>query len=453
MTKMLESKTETAYPGESPPNWESRFRELLENVHLIAMMLDGEGRITFCNPYLLQLTGWDEAHVRGGNWFDLFIPAEERGTIFDLFTAGVRDEKFPAYHQNAITTRSGQRRMIRWNNTVLREPRGRFTGCASIGEDITDRLLLEQQYRQAQKLESVGRLAGGVAHDFNNLLTVINGYADLLLGDLAERDPFAGSVHEIRKAGERAASLTRQLLTFSRSQPADVRPLDLNQVVTDQANLLRRLVGEDVELTISSALGLGAVMADPCQIQQVLMNLAVNSRDAMPSGGRVTIDISAADSPETGAAAMFPEVGPGPYVVLTVSDTGTGMSDDVRAQAFDPFFTTKPAGQGTGLGLSTVYGIVRQLRGWISLHTEPASGTSIRIGFPRTEKTICAEPAMSPSAVLGGSETVLVVEDRKKSGASPPVFCGDMDIAFWTPPVPAMPFSSPNSIRAPSISC
>ena len=408
---MLEAKNETAYRQE---NWESRFRELLENVHLIAMMLDVEGRITFCNSYLLQLTGWDEAHVRGSNWFDLFIPAEERGRIVDLFAAGIREEKFPAHHQNAITTRSGQRRMIRWNNTVLRELGGRITGCASIGEDITDTLLLEQQYRQAQKLESVGRLAGGVAHDFNNLLTVINGYANLLLDGVAERDPFADSLREIRKAGERAASLTRQLLTFSRSQPADVRAVDLNEVVADQANLLRRLVGEDVELSVSSAPGLGAVMADPSQIQQVLMNLAVNSRDAMPSGGRLTIDISAADSPEAGATAIFPEFGAGPYVTLTVSDTGTGMSDDVRAQAFDPFFTTKPVGQGTGLGLSTVYGIVRQLRGWISLHSEPGSGTSLLIGFPRTEETVCAEPAVSPGAVLGGGETVLLVEDQEE---------------------------------------
>lgn len=409
--KMLEAKNETPCREE---NWESRFRELLENVHLIAMMLDVEGRITFCNSYLLQLTGWDEAHVRGGNWFDRFIPAEERGRIFELSTAGIREEKFPAHHQNAITTRSGQRRMIRWNNTVLREPGGSITGCASIGEDITDRLLLERQYRQAQKLESVGRLAGGVAHDFNNLLTVINGYANLLLADIAERDPFAHSLREIQNAGEKAASLTRQLLTFSRSQPADVRPVDLNQVVTDEANLLRRLVGEDVELSISSAQGPGAVMADPSQIQQILMNLAVNSRDAMPNGGRLTIDISTADSPEAGAAAMFPEFGAGPYVTLTVSDTGTGMSDEVRAQAFDPFFTTKPVGQGTGLGLSTVYGIVRQLRGWISLHSEPGSGTSLRIGFPRTEETVSAEPEVSPRAVVGGRETVLLVEDQEE---------------------------------------
>ncbi len=410
---MLEAKNENAYPQAFPPNWEGRFRELLENVHLIAMMLEGEGRITFCNTYLLQLTGWDEANVRGANWFDLFIPAEERGPMFDLFSAGIRDEEFPAHHQNAIKTRSGQRRTIRWNNTVLREPGGRITGCASIGEDITDTLLLEQQYRQAQKLESVGRLAGGVAHDFNNLLTVINGYADLLLADVGQRDPLAASVQEIRKAGERATSLTRQLLTFSRSQPADVRPVDLNQIVADQASLLRRLVGEDVELSISCAPGLGAVMADPTQIQQVLMNLAVNSRDAMPSGGRLTIEISAADSLEAGGA-IFPEAGPGPYAILTVSDTGSGMSDDVRAQAFDPFFTTKPVGQGTGLGLSTVYGIVRQLRGWISLHSEPGSGTSFRIGFPRTEQTVCAEPAVSPSAVPGGSETVLLVEDHEE---------------------------------------
>lgn len=414
VTKMLDAKNEAGHREE---NWESRFRELLENVHLIAMMLDSEGRITFCNSYLLQLTGWDEAHVRGGNWFDLFIPAEERGTMSDLFTTGIREEKFPAHHQNAITTRSGQRRMIRWHNTVLRDLGGRITGCASIGEDITDTLRLEQQYRQAQKLESVGRLAGGVAHDFNNLLTVINGYADLLLAGIAERDPLADSLREIHKAGERAASLTRQLLTFSRSQPANVRAVDLNQVVADQANLLRRLVGEDVELSISSASGPGAVMADPSQIQQVLMNLAINSRDAMPFGGRLTIDISAADSVEAGAAPSFPEVGAGPYVTLTVSDTGTGMSDDVRAQAFDPFFTTKPVGRGTGLGLSTVYGIVRQLRGWISLHSEPGSGTSFRIGLPRTQETVCAEAAesaVSPWAAVGGGETVLLVEDQEE---------------------------------------
>lgn len=405
---------EVAIPQHASPIWERRFRDLLENVHLIAIMLDNEGCIKFCNPYLLQLSGWEPQAVLAGNWFNLFIPAEEREAIRLLFTAGVREERFPEHHKNAIITRGGERRMIRWHNTVLRDPDGRITGCASIGEDITETILLEEQYRHAQKLESVGRLAGGIAHDFNNLLTVINGYSDLILSTADQSSKMTDWLMEIRKAGAQATELTRQLLAFSRRQPVNLRPIDLNRVVADQAEMLRRLVGEDIQIEISSAPGAGVVMADLTQVQQILLNLAVNARDAMPQGGNLIFETSTADSIDAACAAMFPDAAPGQYLVLTVSDTGVGMTQEVRAQAFDPFFTTKPEGQGTGLGLSTVYGIVRQYGGWISVQSEPGAGTSFRIGFPRVDVPAFSVPAVANSKSGSGSETILLVEDRNE---------------------------------------
>ena len=409
---MPDARLQAASQQASVPNWEGRFREMLENVRLIAIMLDVTGNLTFCNSCLLELTGWEREDIVGGNWFDLFVPSSEREKIFKLFTESFDSRSFPAHHESAIVIRSGNCRMIRWNNTPLRDPDGRVTGWASIGEDITDTLLLEEQYRQAQKLESVGRLAGGIAHDFNNLLTVINGYADLMLSSDSDPELLHDSATEIRKAGERATSLTRQLLAFSRNQPANLRTIDLNEVIADQANMLRRLVGEDVELSIVPAPGVASVRADPSQVHQVVMNLAVNARDAMPQGGRLTIVISLADSMDPSARLMFPEAGAGPCVVLTVSDTGSGMSDEVRAQAFDPFFTTKPAGQGTGLGLSTVYGIVRQLGGWLTLQSQLGAGTTFRLGFPRLETSGADESAGSETEVAGGHETILLVEDE-----------------------------------------
>lgn len=276
--------------------------------------------------------------------------------------------------------------------------------------DIGERKRVENQLRQSQKMEAVGRLAGGVAHDFNNLLTVINGYGDMLLRRLPSGDPIRSQVEQIRKAGQRAAQLTQQLLAFSRKQLIQPKALDLNSLVADCGEMLSRLIGEDIELNIVLTPSLGHIMADPGQIHQVLMNLLVNARDAMPDGGRVTIETANVELQGT----ERPEVPAGSYVVLAVTDSGVGMDDETRQQIFEPFFTTKPVGEGTGLGLSMVYGIVKQAGGWIWVYSEPGEGTTFRIYWPRTDAPVLASnfvPGIPTE--FSGSETLLVLEDQE----------------------------------------
>jgi len=279
-------------------------------------------------------------------------------------------------------------------------------------QDITARRAVEEELRQAQKLEGLGRLAGGIAHDFNNLLTVINGYGDMLLGELENGDPRRESVAEIRKAGQRAAELTRQLLTFSRKQIVEPQGLDLNRLIGDNLAMLQRLVGEDIEVEAQLATPLGTVVADPGQLHQVLLNLVVNARDAMPRGGRLTIATSNRDV-EEGDPARHPGTAPGDYVLLSVADTGIGIEAEAREHIFDPFFTTKGKGAGTGLGLATVHAIVQQAGGSISFHSESGRGTTFLIHLPRTGAAVSerSETARS-SADLRGTETILVVEDQ-----------------------------------------
>jgi signal transduction histidine kinase len=266
---------------------------------------------------------------------------------------------------------------------------------------------------QAQNLESIGRLAGGVAHDFNNLLTVINGYCEVVLGKLEQSDPLRAPVNEIRKAGQRAASLTQQLLAFGRKQVSRPQPVNLNFLVQDSEKMFRRLLGEDVELSVDLSSDLGLIFADPTQLHQVLMNLVVNARDAMPHGGTLRI---ATDPAEVDAqlAAGHPEIPLGPAVRLVVSDTGCGMDEHTREHIFEPFFTTKGLAQGTGLGLATVYGIVKQSHGWISVRSEPGMGSTFEIYLPRIDGAEAPDPAQPPGGPRPGWETILVVEDQKE---------------------------------------
>jgi PAS domain S-box-containing protein len=276
--------------------------------------------------------------------------------------------------------------------------------------DISGRRDLEEQLRQSQKMEAVGMLAGGVAHDFNNLLTIINGYSQLLLNHLTPGDTNRTFVEQILKAGDRAAALTRQLLAFSRRQVMQPKVLELNRLVTGLSTMLQRLIGEDIDLRLDLAQDLGRVNADPSQVEQVLMNLVVNSRDAMPQGGSVTIETSnvTLDSSYVGRHLA---VKPGPYVLLAVSDSGAGMDSATQARLFEPFFTTKSAGRGTGLGLSTVFGIVKQSNGSIAVYSEPGHGTSFKVYLPRIDQPVALEAEAAKAQAWRGTETILVVED------------------------------------------
>jgi nitrogen-specific signal transduction histidine kinase len=278
--------------------------------------------------------------------------------------------------------------------------------------DISERKRLEDQYRQAQKLESVGRLAGGVAHDFNNLLTVINGYSDMVLGDLSAGDPVHDSVTEIRIAGERAAALSRQLLVLSRKQVIRPKDVNLNDIIVEVERMLGRVIGEDIRLESVLSPCLGSVLADSGQLHQVLMNLAINARDAMPGGGTLRIETRNVDLDDH-FAEQHAYMKPGEYVQLQVSDTGCGMTKAVMSHLFEPFFTTKKVGVGTGLGLATVYGIVQQSGGSILVDSEPGKGARFTMFLPRIDAgvKVACEPAPSP---LGGTETILVVEDQQQ---------------------------------------
>jgi two-component system cell cycle sensor histidine kinase/response regulator CckA len=276
--------------------------------------------------------------------------------------------------------------------------------------DVTLRRQLEEQLRQAQKMEAVGMLAGGVAHDFNNLLTIITGYSQLILKTLSPSDPNHHSAEQIVKAGERAAALTQQLLAFSRRQVLQPKVVDLNKLVVSLSSMLRRLIGEDVDLRLEMRPELGQVNADPGQLEQVLMNRVVNARDAMPKGGTLTIETANVTLDENYVSRHI-KVKPGQYTLLAVSDNGIGMDEATQVRLFEPFFTTKGSGRGTGLGLSTVFGIVKQSGGTVDVYSVPSRGTSVKIYLPRIDRQVIAESETLSKAVARGSETILVVED------------------------------------------
>jgi two-component system, cell cycle sensor histidine kinase and response regulator CckA len=280
-----------------------------------------------------------------------------------------------------------------------------------VNRDITNRKQLEEQFRQVQKMEAVGRLSGGVAHDFNNLLGVIIGYAEIVQEGLDTTQPIRSSVDEILRAGHRAASLTRQLLAFSRQQVLDPKVLDLNTVVKDMEKMLKRLIGEDVELRTDLSTELARVKADESQVEQVILNLAINARDAMPHGGKLVLTTSNFHMDENFVRRYPFPVNVGDYILLRVSDTGSGMDSRTKARIFEPFFTTKEKGKGTGLGLSMVYGIVKQSNGYIDVSSELEAGTTFDIYLPKVDQPVDTSTNTATSDSLGGSETILLVED------------------------------------------
>jgi two-component system cell cycle sensor histidine kinase/response regulator CckA len=334
--------------------------------------------------------------------------AQERMRVFIANPSLKYNTEFRLRH------RDGSYRWILSQAALLLNEQGTPIHMLGSHVDVTEQRQEEGQRNQAQKMEAVGRLAGGVAHDFNNLLTIIIGYGDMLAAGVTGLPNLSKLADEINRAADRAAGLTRQLLAFSRQQVMVPKVLDLNLVIGDINRMLQRLIGEDVEISINQAKGLDQVMADPGQIEQVIVNLAVNARDAMPAGGRLTIETANVELDES-YASLHPEVKAGRYVMLAVSDTGTGMDERTRAHIFEPFFTTKERGKGTGLGLSTVYGIVKQSGGHIWLYSEPGLGTTFKIYLPRGEGDREPDQNHAPeryqTEVPRGSETVLLVED------------------------------------------
>jgi PAS domain S-box-containing protein len=390
---------------------EQRFRELLENINLVSIILDTSGKVTFCNDYLLQLTGWSRAEVIGADWFDLFLPQQVQAELRALFQPGFTRGEIPAHYENPIVTREGDQRIISWDNTVLHHPDGALAGIASIGRDMTQHRALEDQLRQSQKMEATGLLAGGIAHDFNNILTVIIGYCSIMQMRLNPEDPNRVSVDRILAAAERAAGLTGSLLAFSRKQIMNPHQVDLNAIVRHVEHFLCRIIGEDITLR-TDLHGEGLyVQVDSGQIEQIMMNLATNARDAMPNGGILSITTQKADPDPALAGDDCGSTGR--YALLTISDNGFGMDEQTRAKIFEPFFTTKEVGKGTGLGLAMTYGTVMQHNGRLSVESEPGQGASFRIYLPLVayQEPVPRQEA-SPFEPHAGHELILVAEDE-----------------------------------------
>jgi two-component system, cell cycle sensor histidine kinase and response regulator CckA len=397
---------------------EQRYRDVCLSIGDVIYELDAESRVTHISDRVVDLLGYSPEEVLGTIpfWGQADGTREAlRLRMRELFggRASFRDEEAWA------TTKDGRPVCLQFSGAPNFDAGGAWLGYRGTIRDVTaykkeqqERDSLAGQLQQAQKLESIGRLAGGVAHDFNNLLTIINGYADLAAEDVSPDDPLHLALDEIRQAGGRAAELTQQLLAFSRKQVISPKPVNLNDFVGQNQNMLQRLIGEDIEFTSHLDPLPGVAMADPGQLHQVLMNLVVNARDAMPEGGRLTIATANVDLDED-AAAQFAGARPGAYVTLSVSDSGCGMDAEVRQRIFDPFFTTKGEGRGTGLGLATVYGIVSQSGGWIGLESAPGAGSTFTMGLPRLESEVTSEvPAVEQHTNLRGSGTILLVEDQ-----------------------------------------
>jgi len=383
---------------------------LIDRANDAILALDEQDRIVFWNEGAERLYGWKAAEVLGADRRD--IPFRVPSPIVEEVRRQVTLQgKWSGELEQLTKTNKPIVVASRW--TVVRDLDGRLKSTLIINTDITEKKSLEGLLMQAQRMEGIGLLAGGAAHDFNNILCVILGLSEVLMVQLKQGEPARAMVEEIHKAGQRAVALTRQLLAFSRKQVLTPVVLDLNALVADVQKMLRRLIGEDILLKCSFDAALGPVKADPGQIEQILINLTVNARDAMPQGGRFTIETRNVDLDES-FTRRDPEIRPGPYALLAVMDTGTGMDDATRAHIFEPFFTTKEVGKGTGLGLATVYGIVKQSHGCIEVFSAPGQGTTFKVYFPRVMTATPAAKTEQPiDALPTGTETILLAEDEK----------------------------------------
>jgi PAS domain S-box-containing protein len=400
------------YAQEGLRRSEINFRSLVTHAPYGVCRCDSAGILLDVNPALVAMLGYASgADLVGRNLANLYSDSQQWFSLADYLRLLEKFQGLPAdwlrNDRTVVSVRLSGRAFRDERNTIFFE---------LFAEDITERRALEQQLRQAQKMEAVGRLAGGIAHDFNNLLMVISGYSEFLLEHVGSDPEVRAHAQEIANAAGRATSLTRQLLAFSRKQMLAPKIVDLNSVVTENVKMLTRLIGEDIDLVMVPGTDIGAVKADPGQIEQVIMNLAVNARDAMPHGGKLTIE-TANVTLDANYARFHAPVKPGDYVMLAISDTGVGMDADTQAHIFEPFYTTKGL-KGTGLGLSTVYGIVKQSEGYIWLYSETGRGTSFKIYLPRfsaTGEALATQPALAAEAdqPSPGRETILLVEDEE----------------------------------------
>jgi two-component system, cell cycle sensor histidine kinase and response regulator CckA len=387
---------------------EQRFAAFMNNTPAVAFMRNESGRYVYVNRAFELVTGKAASEVVGRTAFDVW-PAEIAGPLMEHDRMVIANDGPVEITEKTLSSDGSEHEWLAVK-FPMRDLRGNlFVGDVSI--DVTERRRLQEQLGKSQKMEAIGRLAGGLTHDFNNLLTIISGYAQLLSESFGPDAPQQTHLQEILKAGERAAELTRQLLAFSRQQPLAPVVLDLSKVVQGVEKMLRRLIGENIDLRTVLEEKLFTVLADPAQMEQVLLNLAVNARDAMPEGGSLTIETSNVPLDEL-YAVEHPLVTPGDYVLVAVTDTGVGMNAETQARIFEPFFTTKEQGKGTGLGLATVYGIVKQSGGFIWLYSEPGKGSTFKIYLPRAVgggRPAAAQPG--PAEILQGTETILLVED------------------------------------------
>jgi two-component system cell cycle sensor histidine kinase/response regulator CckA len=390
---------------------ERKFRGIFDDSPIGIALIGLDCKYLTVNKVFSEALGYSPEELSTKTVLDITHPDDaelDRGLALQML-----EQKIPGFViEKRYLRKNGQVLWARRTTSVLRKKDGKIACVLAMVEDITERRAIEERLRQAQKMEAIGQLAGGVAHDFNNLLTVINGYAEILLVNEPQQSPTRNLLNEIREAGERAAALTSQLVAFSRKQVLQAKVVNLNDVIGNTRKIACRMIGEDIELLTEFDPGLGHVHVDPGQIDQIVMNFAVNARDAMPQGGRLTIATRNVDLDDDGCQ-LYPGIKPGKYVMMSISDTGCGMTPEVKAQIFEPFFTTKEIGKGTGLGLATVYRIVKQSDGYVVVDSQVGVGTTFKVFFPVASGRAISTPAHHDTvSTRRGNETVLLVEDE-----------------------------------------